>query len=163
MRIAIVSDTHDNHPVVGRLVEELKKERITRVLHCGDIESEETVWQFEGLETHFVLGNCDRDSPGLRAAIESSGGHFHGRHGTLEVDGRTLGWIHGDDARKFREMESAGLDFLFYGHTHVAAERRVGPTRVINPGALYRARVKNFMILDPAQGICKSIALADEV
>ena len=44
------------------------------------------------------------------------------------------------------------FDFLFYGHTHVAEEHRTGPTRVINPGALHRARVKSVLVLDLPSG-----------
>jgi predicted phosphodiesterase len=58
-------------------------------------------------------------------------------------------------------METSDLDFLFYGHTHVAAERQNGGVRVINPGALYRARIKTFVILDTKTGHCESIVLPE--
>jgi predicted phosphodiesterase len=49
------------------------------------------------------------------------------------------------------------LDYVFHGHTHVAEERKSGRTRVINPGALHRARPKTFAILDLASGALESV------
>ena len=51
------------------------------------------------------------------------------------------------------------VDFLFYGHTHAAEEHRTGPTRVINPGALHRARPKTFVILDLESRQIESVAV----
>jgi predicted phosphodiesterase len=60
-----------------------------------------------------------------------------------------LAFTHGDDKPLMRDVERSGYyDFLFYGHTHQAEEHRSGLTRVINPGALHRARSKTFAVLD---------------
>ena len=60
-----------------------------------------------------------------------------------------MAFVHGDDVDQLRDLErSEAFDFLFHGHTHIAAERQSGPTRVINPGALHRANPKTFIILD---------------
>jgi predicted phosphodiesterase len=48
---------------------------------------------------------------------------------------------------------------VFYGHTHQAAEHRTGKTRVINPGALHRARPKTFVVLDLATGEVESVVV----
>jgi hypothetical protein len=42
--------------------------------------------------------------------------------------------------------------YVFHGHTHRRNDRRVGPTRVINPGALggMRWQQRSFCILDLA-------------
>jgi len=57
-------------------------------------------------------------------------------------------------------LENSGqYDYLFYGHSHVASEHRTGPTRIINPGALHRARPKTFAVLDLESGDMASISL----
>ncbi len=158
MKIAVVSDTHSRHATVGRVLAELQARGITTVIHCGDIEDPETVLFFRGLTTHFVFGNCDGDRDGLRAAMDEAGATLHENFGHVEIEGRKLAFLHGDDKRLFRDVEHSGdYDFLFYGHTHQAEEHRTGPTRVINSGALHRARPKQFIVLDLPDGLIEQV------
>jgi putative phosphoesterase len=158
MRIAIVSDTHSRHRTVEKVATFLTKNDINLVLHCGDIEDAETVRLFGGASTQFVLGNCDSDTPELRRAIEECRGTLHEPFGNLEIEGRKLAWTHGDNYRLMRDViESDYFDFVFYGHTHHAEQHRVGRTLVVNPGALHRARIKTFMVLDVSTRELESI------
>jgi len=82
------------------------------------------------------------------SAIE---GTHHGAWATLTSPANRSHFVHGDDRRLMHDLETAKtFDFIFYGHTHIADERRVGRTRVINPGAHQRAAVKSFVILNVA-------------
>lgn len=149
MKIGILSDTHSRYPTVEKALQMLQDRNINFILHCGDIDDAETVWLFKGFTVHFVFGNCDWDKTSLRQAIHGIGETLHEGWGNLELDGVKIAWLHGDDKHLMQEVEnSEHFDFLFYGHTHVAGEYRTGPTRVINPGALHRARVKTFLVLD---------------
>jgi putative phosphoesterase len=149
MRIAIVSDTHSRYATVESVVKLLRQEKVSYVLHCGDIEDADTVWLFEDLPTHFVFGNCDTERASLRQAIHAIGGTLHEPFGHLELKERKIAWVHGDDKRLLQDIENSGFfDFLFYGHTHRQERHRTGPTEVINPGALHRARPKTFVVLD---------------
>jgi putative phosphoesterase len=149
MLIGILSDTHSNYDIVKRVRQVLEKRQINEILHCGDIEDVETVHLLTGLDTQFVLGNCDFDTPDLRQAIKETGGALHDGFGHIERDGYALAWIHGHEQGRFRDLVNAQhFDFVFYGHTHRQEQHRVGKTEVINPGALYRARDKSFAILD---------------
>jgi putative phosphoesterase len=158
MRIGILSDTHSRYQTVENALAKLQALDVTCLLHCGDIEDAETVWLFRGFTTHFVFGNCDTEQAGLRRAIKGIGETLHEPYGNLELDGAKIAFLHGDDSRLLREVEHSGqFDYLFYGHTHQAREHRTGPTRVINPGALHRARPKAFVVLDLASGEVESI------
>jgi putative phosphoesterase len=151
MRIGIVSDTHGNRLMVNRALAELRERGITTVLHCGDIDDPETVALFRGFTMHFVFGNCDIEieRAALREAMEEIGATLHDRFGSIELEGAKLAFMHGEDTVLLRDVERSGYyDFLFYRHTHQAEEHRNGPTRVINPGALHRARPKTFVVLD---------------
>jgi uncharacterized protein len=151
MRIAILSDTHSSYATVGRALDLVAQRSCELILHCGDIEDAATVRLFEGWPAHFVFGNCDHDRTDLRRAMAEAEITLHEPFGELEIAGLNLAWIHGDDHRLMKDIErSEHFDFLFYGHTHRAGEYQAGPTRVVNPGALYRARVKTFMVLDSA-------------
>ena len=158
MQIGIISDTHSRHQIVEEALDLLRGRRIGFVLHCGDIDDSDTVQLFRDFQTHFVLGNCDWDKPALTRAIKESGGHFHEQFGSLELEGRKIAWIHGDDSRLFRDIENSGhYDFLFYGHSHHAEQHRAGPTLVVNPGALHRVKQKTFVILDLTSGKIESV------
>lgn len=158
MRIGIISDTHNRYRTVATALAALQERGVDVVLHCGDIEDATTVALFRGLTTHFVWGNCDTERAALRQAMTASGATLHEPFGSLELEGRKIAWIHSDDKRLFRDIEhSASYDFLFYGHTHQAEQHRTGPTLVVNPGALQRARVKTFVVLDLTCGEIESV------
>jgi putative phosphoesterase len=160
MRIGILSDTHGRQRTTEAALDVLRERNITTVLHCGDIDDTNTVGLFRGFTAHFVFGNCDWDREGLRRAAEEIGATLHEPFGHLELGGVKIAFLHGDDGRLLRDVEQSGaFDFLFYGHTHHAEEHRTGPTRVVNPGALHRARPKTFVILDLASGVLESVAV----
>jgi putative phosphoesterase len=160
MRIAIISDTHSRYPTVEAAVKLIEERRPDLILHCGDIEDAEAVWLFPG-NTHFVFGNCDTERASLRQAVHGIGGTLHEPFGQLELEGVKIAFVHGDDEDLLRGLEASGLyDYVFHGHTHVAAERRTGPTRVINPGALHRTRPKTFAVLDLESGEIETVEVA---
>lgn len=149
MRIGVVSDTHNRYATVEDALAKLRECDVEMLLHCGDIEDADTVRLFEGFTTHFVWGNCDSDRDALRLAMQDTGATLHEPFGNLEIAGCRLAWVHSDDKRLFQDLErSDHFDFLFYGHTHQAEQHRTGRTLVVNPGALQRARVKSFVIVD---------------
>ena len=91
----------------------------------------------------------------VRSSIET--GHASYRCRTRQHGRQNKGC---DDHRLLRDLENSGhFDFIFHGHTHQAADRRVGKTRIINPGALHRARPKTFVVLDLASATVESIAV----
>jgi putative phosphoesterase len=161
MQIAVLSDTHSRYQTVERVLESLQARNINFIIHCGDIEDAETVWLFQGFTVHFVFGNCDTERASLRQAIHGIGETLHEPFGHLELDGVKLAFTHGDDKKRLDELEWSGFDFVFYGHTHQAKEHRRDNTRVINPGALHRARPKSFVLLDVATGAVESIEVSD--
>ena len=159
MRIAVLSDTHGRYATVNAALKLVEERQVQLILHCGDIDDAETVSLFPAY-THFVFGNCDTDKAGLRKAMESTGARIHEPYGSLELAGKHVAFIHGDVRPLMQNVEASGAhDFLFYGHTHQAEEHRTGRTRVINPGALQRARVKTFVILDLAAGTLESVVV----
>jgi putative phosphoesterase len=159
MRIAVISDTHSRYADIEAALKLIEARRAELILHCGDIEDAEAVWLFPG-HTHFVFGNCDHERAAIRQAVHGIGGTLHEPFGRLEVGGVRLAWLHGDDAQLFRQVEQqGGFDYLFHGHTHAAGERQAGATRVINPGAFQRVRVKTFLVLDTESGETESVVV----
>jgi putative phosphoesterase len=162
MKIAILSDTHSKQSTVRAALAEAGRRQIELILHCGDIADAETVRLFPA-HTHFVFGNCDYERDELERAARDIGATLQQPWGHIERDGKQIAFVHGDDSRLFHDLEhSETFDFLFYGHTHHAEEHRRGKTRVINPGALYRAAVRTFVVLDVETGEIEKIVVEDK-
>ncbi len=148
MRIGVVSDTHGHVPFTLAAIERLRCEQVACVLHCGDIGTPAIVPLFEPWPTYFVLGNVDAPFE-LSRAILDAGQRYHGRFGELEFLGVKIALLHGDDGELLRNtIDSRAWNVVCHGHTHVARRDQVGPTLVLNPGAVYRASPRSLATLD---------------
>jgi len=101
-----------------------------------------------GLPAAFVWGNCDD-----RKALEQYAALLEvtccGAVGEFVLGGKHLAVLHGDDApTKHKLIALQQYDYILQGHTHMAEDRRIGRTRLINPGALQRARPRTAALLD---------------
>ena len=139
MKIAIVSDTHDNLANFNKIINWLNKEKIKIILHCGDICNQETIDEavknFKG-EIKFVRGNGDFDLNDIPEKME------------IELGNKKIGFVHYPKIAK--EMADSGkYDLVFYGHTHKPWEEKVDNCRLVNPGEVAGQRFKpTFAIYD---------------
>lgn len=148
MILGIVSDTHGHVEYTRPAVRMLESCEAERVIHCGDIGSPAIVELFRDWPTHYVWGNVDGEEEPLREAIEAVGHQCHERFGELELLGRRIAFLHGDETSRLRwAVESGAYDLVCHGHTHHAEQRRQGSTIVLNPGALYRAQPHSLAIV----------------
>ena len=132
MKLGLISDTHDNVPMIKRAVEVFQEETVDRVLHAGDYVAPFAVKPFLSLGCDFkgVWGNNDGDKIGLDRMAQ---GKITGSP-SVEVYGHKkilLGHF-------FETLEAliASQEFflIVYGHTHQADVRKEGATLVVNPG-----------------------------
>lgn len=149
MRIGIIADTHDRVARTVRAVAALKAEGAEVLIHCGDLTGPEVVLACAGLPAYYVFGNNDFDQAALRAAMADTGGTCLGDGGLIELGGRRIAVTHGHSGREVRRLEREAPDYLLFGHFHLAEDRREGPTRWINPGALHRAEAWTVALLEP--------------
>ena len=166
MLLAILSDTHDNVANTRAALELLRPLKADVYLHAGDLVSPEMLDYFAGLPLHFVFGNNEVEHAAIRAkakaaAVGGAGGVGMQCHETLadvELAGVRLAMLHGDDGGLLRKLVASGnYRYVIHGHTHVRRDERVGKTRIINPGALHRARQKSVAFLDTATDILSFI------
>lgn len=149
MLIGVVSDSHGHVELTRSGIRMLESMEVERVLHCGDIGSVEIARLFASWPTDFVFGNCDFQREVLAAEITAMGQTCHGVFGSLELAGRRIALLHGDDHRKLSEVTTSKTwDLVCYGHTHVAKTERIGSTLCLNPGALYRANPHTIAVVD---------------
>jgi uncharacterized protein len=167
MKIGLLSDTHGNLPRTRLAIERLRAAGVGLVIHCGDVGNAAVLVELaaafggSGIPVHAVAGNVDGWDPAVLQFPRESGVRMAGRFAELEVDGRRLYVTHGDDERRLSEaIESGRYACVFHGHTHQPRDERVGPTRVINPGALHRAEQPGIAVLDLATDELEWIDLA---
>jgi putative phosphoesterase len=150
MRIGIISDTHDQQARTLAAVQLLKANRVEVLFHCGDLIEPEMVATCADLPAYFVFGNNDVDRvPEIRKAISV----FKDAvclewGGEVKLDGKRLAMTHGHLDTDVRRLLASEPDYMFSGHSHVAADWRQGKTRRINPGALHRARQFTVALLE---------------
>ena len=139
LKLGVISDTHGLVNETVRAVHLFREHNVQTVIHCGDIGNSAIVKAFQGIETHFVLGNMDGASETIRLAAEETKNHFYGWFGAMERSGRRIAFLHGHQSLKIeQELESGNWDLICYGHTHVAALQMHGSTLLLNPGAFKR-------------------------
>lgn len=151
MLVGILSDTHDRVDAMAAATDLLRRGGAEFFVHCGDVGSERVLDQLAGVPSAFVFGNTDWDRATLQRYAQSIGVACHASLAELELGGKKFAVTHGDDFKlKQRILSEQRHDYLLQGHTHVRADQRVGRVRVINPGALHRAKEKTVALLDTA-------------
>jgi uncharacterized protein len=159
MLLGVISDTHGHVHNARVGVRKLESYGVEAVLHCGDIGTAEIVPLLAAWPTHFVYGNCDHGQE-LELAIKAAGQTYHGRFGSIELNGVKIALLHGDDSWLLRETIADGEHHLVcHGHTHVPRNERIGNTLVLNPGALYRADPHTIAIVDLKKMAAEIIAV----
>jgi len=160
MLVGIMSDTHGHAEAMALAVRLLQQRGATCFLHCGDVGSTGVIDVLAGLNSAFVWGNCDHDRLSLSRYGERLNVRCLGPFGELALDGKTAALLHGDDHRlRQRLLDEQRFDYLFEGHTHARHDRRFGRTRLVNPGALHRAREKTVALLDTATDALEFLSL----
>ncbi len=131
MKIAIVSDTHNNWVNFKKAIDWIKKENIQLILHCGDISNQQTIddaKKYFGKEIRFVKGNADYDLYDTPDSDE------------FKVGNKKIGFVHFPTEAK-KMVQSGRYDLVFYGHTHRPWDEKIevsdgGSCHMINPGEL---------------------------
>ena len=134
MFIGIISDTHDNLPVIRRAVEVFNERKVGHVIHAGDFTSPFTFRALKHLACDFtgIYGNND----GERVLLQKLS---HARLFTQPYILELADWKivimhehHVVDAL----ADSGHFDLVIYGHTHEPDMRKRGNTLIVNPGEL---------------------------
>ncbi len=165
MKIAIISDIHDNLANLQKVLDYCQKESIKTIICCGDTASEETL---EFLQANFpgkillVPGNMDAgywDYKNLSEKFAGTNLKIFPSVGEAEFDGYKVAFVHFPE--KARELAVSGkYDLVFYGHTHQPWEEKIGHCRLINPGNVANIRYPaTFAVWDTNDDKLKLIRL----
>ena len=134
MKILVLSDTHGNLSGMQKALEKFGK-NADIIVHCGDGTRGEAKWLRENVshaEVVCVRGNCD-----FTAELENIA-YFdvYGKR-IMVTHGHQFGVKFGLENLSYK-AEEQGVDIVFFGHTHICADEKLGKVRLINPGSCGR-------------------------
>lgn len=149
MLIGILSDSHGHHALVRQALVLFDGLGVQYVIHCGDVGGTDVFDELVGRSCAFVWGNMDFPDDGLLSYLDTVDIPVPSSIPLrLMLASKSLAVFHGHEAGFGRAVASLDVDYILHGHTHVTRDKRRGHTRIINPGALHRARRKTVATLD---------------
>ena len=139
MKIAIISDTHDNFPNFKKAIDWIKKNDIKTIIHCGDICTlsvlKDSIRDFSG-KIYLCLGNVDVDHFQVKGKEKLfNKAIFFNKRGEIKKGKKKIAFTHFPKIAK--ELALTGnYDIVFHGHTHKPWIEKVNNVKIVNPGNL---------------------------
>ena len=139
MRLAIISDTHDNIPNLESALKLIPD--ADSILHCGDLCSPFMIDKMISLipgttPVHIISGNNEGD---IRLICEKANAHdnisLHGHFASLLFDETRVALTHYPEVARLVAI-SGEYDLVCYGHDHTAHQEKIKHTVLVNPGEL---------------------------
>jgi len=121
MKIAIISDVHNNLVNLKKVLDYCAKENISSIICCGDLASLETLDflndNFNG-KIFYTFGNMDNDQlKDHELADRYKKTRLFTNYGETEITGFKIAFVHYPDKAE-NLCRTGKYDFVFYGHTH---------------------------------------------
>lgn len=156
MKIAIISDTHDNTANIQAVRQAILAEGVEAIFHCGDLTDANVLGLFIDFPLYLSFGNCDFART-VKESLSLQGGQIEANYGLdVSLGGKRIYLTHGHmDELLDGAIASGNYDYVFHGHTHRFVDEWSGKTRIINPGALGGKKVdtRSFAFLDLESGL----------
>lgn len=159
MKIAFISDTHDNKEAIQFAFSYFEREGIRNVIHLGDLISPFNFRFIREVYTgnlYYVFGNNDGERLFLvEQAKEFNVAVFKLPH-ILDINGVKIAAMH-EPFAILELAETQKFKIVAYGHTHkLHVEKRV-ETYIINPGEAcgYLTGRKTFVIFNADEDTCE--------
>jgi putative phosphoesterase len=166
MLIGIISDTHDNLPLIEKAVQFLNEQKVGLVLHAGDYVAGFVVPKLKALNCKLigVFGNNDGDHELLKKRFsETSNCTIHDRFAAVTVDGTyRVALLHGEEIELLNALADSGyFDAIVHGHSHMKGIQRRGKTLMVNPGEVcgYLTGKPTVALLDTVKNEAEIIEL----
>ncbi len=165
MIIGIISDTHDNLPMVEKAVKKLNEENVALVLHAGDYIAPFVIPKFKELNAKLigVFGNNDGDHEFLKKRFsECPNCEVRESFAEIEVEGFKIALLHGDQTELLNALiNCGGFDAVVHGHSHAKVSRKNGKNLIVNPGEVcgYLTGKSTIALLDTVKREARIIEL----
>jgi len=162
MKIAVISDIHDNTENLEKSLALIKKVGCKRIIFCGDMCTLFSAEKLDkaGIKTYAVLGNAESDTWGNDTSFKN----FimfppEQEFGELELAGKRIAFSHYPKVAE--ELFSSNYyDAVFFGHTHRVSVKKEGNKILANPGSVCgiingRKGKASFLIYNTSDNLLK--------
>ena len=136
MKIAIISDIHDNIPNLKKCLVYCAINNIEKIFCCGDVTNSDTLEFLANnfqKEIYLVKGNMeifeDEEPKKYKNII------YSGRIARFELEEKKIGLCHEPFLLDY-VLKKGKCDMIFYGHTHKPWIEKKNNFLFINPGTL---------------------------
>ncbi|MCK4539754.1 metallophosphoesterase [Candidatus Parcubacteria bacterium] len=136
MKIAIISDIHDNIPNLKKCLFYCAENDIEKIFCCGDVTNSDTLKFLANnfqKEIYLVRGNMelfeDKEPKKYKNII------YFGRVARFELEGKKIGLCHEPFLLDY-VLKKGECDMVFYGHTHKPWIEKKSGYSFVNPGTL---------------------------
>lgn len=138
MKIAVISDIHDNLVNLEKVLNFCRAKEIKEIICCGDVASEETLGylaKFSGT-IHLVFGNMDLDYHRQEVLVEKHPNIIlYQGVGEVELAGKKIAFVHEpSQIKSYLQHVQTRADIIFHGHTHKPWTQVIDGVQVVNPG-----------------------------
>lgn len=167
MRIAIVSDSHDQVANLHQAVMIANTEGAEILIHCGDLISPfmlKRLHLFQG-QVHLIYGNNIGDLHLIASRCETIFDNIthHGIQGSIVADGLHIGFTHYPDLARGLAVTGT-YDVICCGHNHIAAVEQIESCLLINPGDLLgKDSIPGLAILDTSDMSTRQIQAGEQM
>ena len=148
MKIAIISDIHDNLTNLKICLSWCDKNKITSIVCCGDITNQDTLeYLLNNFKNNIYLVQGNGETYPQEILRKYKHLKYYGRTGMFNIKNTKIGFCHEPFLipKLFSKINTSekNYDIIFYGHTHKPWESFKNNIKLINPGTLggvyYRA------------------------
>lgn len=168
MKIAIISDIHENFHNLNLALEVIKSRGVKRIIGLGDYINPGlckmlfTFVKENNMQMDAVFGNNDGDKAlTMKFAIENGINLATGEYMQLEIENRKVFLTHYPDIG--HAIDRARFDAVFYGHDHqlFIEEASEGKGLLANPGELsaHLTNTATFLMWDTESNSVETITL----
>lgn len=141
MKIALLSDSHDNVDNLEKAIADANSRDCEILIHAGDLMSPQHIdnlKRFKG-KAFFVFGNNDSEKEEIRERSKDSNILVAGDFYDGMIDDQRVYVTHYPEIAK-TAFFSGSYDLVVFGHTHQKMSERKDEKILINPGEIYGQR-----------------------
>ena len=136
MQIGIVSDTHNNLKNIDTIISLFNKEKVSFVIHTGDIANANSLNKFSQLNCKLigVYGNNDRNEKGLKEIANRNNFLFQEPPKLINLCNKNIAIFHEPEDIDDFLTKNQKVDIVIHGHTHRYRNETKNGVLFFNPG-----------------------------
>jgi putative phosphoesterase len=169
MKIAIISDIHDNFHNLVIALKHIDKLKVKQILFLGDFINAgiAKVLAASEIPVFAIWGNNDGDKFSIAKQALAKGSSLEmgfETYDSIELDGRNIFLTHYPFLAK-PMAKSGEYDAVFYGHNHKKNLDKIGNCIIVNPGEIsaHKTADASFAIYDTKTNKAELISMSEHI